>query len=81
MDKKFYYLLLLIAFLVVAAGSISFAELQRLKSQCALGGKIYRGFINKYMVFVYGFTIMFAFYIACGYYQLHFYTEAVINYR
>jgi hypothetical protein len=33
------------------------------------------------MVFVYGFTIMFAFYIACGYYQLHFYTEVVINYK
>lgn len=33
------------------------------------------------MVFVYGFTLMFAFYIACGYYQLHYYTEAVIRYK
>ena len=75
----YYYLVLMMAFLVIATWSISFASLQELKAQCALGGRIYRRFLRKYIWFVYGFTIMFSFYIGAGYFQLNFYTEVMIE--
>ena len=77
----YYYLVLMMAFLVIATWSISFASMQELKAQCALGGYIYRRFLRKYLWFVNWFTFMSSLLVGAAYFQLNFYTELMIEYK